>query len=94
MQYDYCRNIINRIMVMLALGALAGVFFLGSIALFVGGFHICNMGYREGAIAAWVISAIMLIAAIFTLIIFRREYHVQKKIENLEDYTRRTGMLK
>ena len=94
MQESSAWRIIDSIMSMVALGAFAGVLLIASITLFVGGFHICNLGYSWGAIGAWIGSGITLIFAIYLSSLFRKAYRIQKAKEEDEDYTRREGKLR
>ena len=78
-------RIIDHIMSMVALGAFGGVLFLAAINLYAAGFYIDNLGYRCGAIIAWIGASITLVTAIITIIFFFREYRKQRRREKRED---------
>ncbi len=85
MQYDYCRNIINRIMTLTALGAFAIGLLLASINSCWLGFYVCDLGYRCAAFGIWGVSVILLLLSIVFCVLFAKSYRRYKTKEDIED---------
>jgi len=78
---------------MTALGAIIIACIFIASNLYVGGYQICSLGYRSGAIGAWIIAGLILVLGIFLSVRFIKAYKLQKGIEDVETYTHRTGGL-
>ena len=78
-------------MTMNALGAFAVALIFISANLYVGGYEIYNLGYRYGAIGAWVGASVTFLLGLFISILFIRAYRKQRSRETSDDYKRETG---
>lgn len=80
-------------MTMNALGAIIIACIFIASNLYVGGYQIWSLGYKSGAIGAWIITGVILILGIFLSMRFIKAYKLQKSMEDTESYTHRTGRL-
>ena len=76
-----------------ALGAVDVACIFISSNLYVAGFQILNMGYRAGAVWAWIAGSIIFALAIFLTVLFIRAYKIQKMVEDSDTSTLRTGKI-
>ncbi len=80
-------------MTMNALGAIIIACIFIASNLYVGAYQICSLGYKSGAIGAWIIAGVVLVLGIFLSVRFVKSYRLQKSMEDVESYTHRTGHL-
>ncbi len=72
-------------------GVFGSGMLLVATSLFVGGFHICNLGYKVAAIGAWIASGFFAVVGFVVVGFFVKSLFRQKQRERWEEEKLRTG---